>query len=53
VANLTRDQKISLLKWVLGGIAAVLVAVDLGERFQAMRRSRTARRPDPGMEAAK
>lgn len=51
VSSLTRDQKIGILKWLLGGIAAVLVAVDLGERWKA-HKNKSIRR-EPGLEAAK
>jgi hypothetical protein len=47
VASLTRDQKIRILAWLLGGIAAVLVTVDLGERWLQWRK-RSGRRSAAG-----
>jgi hypothetical protein len=38
---LTRSQKIHLLEWTVGGIAALIIAVDIADRIAASRRTRT------------
>jgi hypothetical protein len=53
VATLTRDQKIGILKWVLGGIAALLVVLDLGDRWRQHKARASASNASMGKEAAR
>jgi hypothetical protein len=53
VASLTRDQKISVLKWLLGGIASIIVAVDLADRWQKGRNRDNSGRGAENMEGAR